>query len=953
MKRLSARQCIAGAIAWLVLGHAGLAAEAPSTAVPEGVKFRAFNASDFDLAYNAQLEAGNQERAFAIAQQAVKSAPTDRAWRLRLAQIAEWTQHPDVTAQQWRALFQMGDHSETTLDNVIKLGPLLGDAIAPLQAWAVKADAQQLNEKQWAAIKDLYEQQDVPAEGSVFFEHYYRQYQDPMLLETAAHLAEDAGDVGRTVLLAVERSVHAPLNVKWVKDTAASLIRWDCLEQARDLLLRIAPQVPENAIEFWNLLGPLAWNLRDTGTAEMAYRKKILSPQATAEDWGRLVQLVRRNHPQEAAPLAMQSYAQFGRLDDLLLALNIYASAADDTAMGLAFQTLRAPGLAEAESNSAFLQMRSAYYQRTQHPDLAWLDLGRAMRIDPSDDGAALSSLWFLVNQQRLGPLQQVMDAFRPRAQAQPDFWPAYAAGHQLLGHTQEALYWYGKQLEMTPEDALLLLTYADLLQSAGRAAEAASTRRHAWNLLQKKYAHQEDDLAMERPPELMALARLTLENSPGDPALRLVRQLVDTPTSTPLDRETALLVLGWTLGTGQYGNARTWMWRHFARLGNAQAPVWAQAQLALQFQDQNAMQGLLALPTQELPAENRYDIAFQLGHFEQALNTAYTTLESGKSQEAMVLRMRQYTPSYANYVQWGWSSEGLASQADANGQTGALGFQTLQAETRLTLTDHLQLTLTTAQTAITTDNPQFSSPQPDSDRLTQAQLRWLDNNSASTLALFERNALLEQWGVHLDYELRGEPRWDFQAGLDYGSPSTLSIPIRLGGYENDLHATLGYRFNQRQHLRISSRYSEYFSPQGTLWASGTTLDVEEDYRLKLAYPDWRVRLIASTRQLTANTTLGTFYVPINASTLTACVDLGSALMTNNSTAPYSVAWRPFMDTCMSQNDQGVGGWESGFGLVGSALGRDQLYIEFRKSEDTTAGNVTGQTLALRYRKYF
>ena len=84
---------------------------------------RSFDPQDFELAYQVLLGAGDLKRAFLVAQRAVQAVPGDRQWRRKLAQVSEWTQRPDVAAQQWLALFDQGDRSVDTVQAVIRLAP--------------------------------------------------------------------------------------------------------------------------------------------------------------------------------------------------------------------------------------------------------------------------------------------------------------------------------------------------------------------------------------------------------------------------------------------------------------------------------------------------------------------------------------------------------------------------------------------------------------------------------------------------------------------------------------------------------------------------------------------------------------------------------------------------------------------------------------------------------------
>ena len=102
-------------------------------------QLRAFNQEDFTLAFDVLLSAGDVERAFRVAQQAVQAVPRDKLWRLKLARVSEWTQRPLVAGEQWRTLFQQGERSDEVVTAVLRLMPLLNDPLMALQAWAERA----------------------------------------------------------------------------------------------------------------------------------------------------------------------------------------------------------------------------------------------------------------------------------------------------------------------------------------------------------------------------------------------------------------------------------------------------------------------------------------------------------------------------------------------------------------------------------------------------------------------------------------------------------------------------------------------------------------------------------------------------------------------------------------------------------------------------------------------
>lgn len=957
-------------------------------AAPDSPLMRPFNQEDFALAYDVLLGSGDLERAFQVARQAVQQAPKDNTWRQKLARVAEWTQRPVVAGEQWRTLFQRGDRSEETVSAVIRLASLLEDPSMALQAWAIRAGQTTLTDAQWEDVFALYENAAEPAKGSRFFEQQFGQKKIPRLLEYAARLAENAGEDARAEALYRQRTQLEPFSMDVVLRAVVSLIRRDHLREALALMQTHEGKVTAEAVEFWRLLGQVAWELREYEVAQGAYQRSARTQQATTADWSRLVFLVRQKHPAQAAGLALDAYRRFGALDQLVLGLGIYADIRDFQAQARVFKSLGVEETAKAEQEVRFLLIRAQFHQRQKLPDLAWTDLRRALQKSPDENDVVLASLWFLVDEQRTGDLSAALKQYASRAARDPAYWIAYAAGNQALDRHREAVTWYRKEIRRNPEDPLILLNYADALERSQQPGMAERIRRHAWLRLKQKFPHPENLQNLGRTPELLAMVRLAILNQPGDPGLQLVRQLAHQmrglPTNQAADGQTIALVLGWAIAKEQFANARAWMWLRYARQSQTAPPLWGDSQVALQLAETQTMDRLLTRNSEALPVYNRYDTAYALGHVQQALAISFKGMTQQDGDEPLYDRFRQHAPLHANYIQLRASRDNLGSLEQQNVRLGSVVRQGLQWEARLVPHPKLHFILEWSRMGQSSDPPKLAAVNdpirtvsaPESDQINSIEARWLGQRGESSLTVFRRHELQSYTGLRLSQTMQWGGRINLEAGLDYRTDSTLSLPLQIAGYEHGLHASLNYTLGKREYLRIAPRVTRYYTQYGDYLGSGRILDLEAGYRIRTEYPDWRVRTFATYQRASHDGGMGTsfrerlpadlrtaidsgalvpvaYFIPEGSTIWGACLGMGENVAGQNLQTIYSRAWRPFFDICLSHNTAGSEGYTGILGIAGSLTGEDHLSVQLQSSEGYVSGGGMTRSLAIRYRHYF
>jgi len=966
---LPARLLLAAACAALACPvSAAEGATAPDAADESAL--RVFQDEDYRLAYDVMISTSRLQDALRIAQQAVRERPQSRPWRRRLAQVAEWLGRAPLAAEQWRTLFRLGDRAEDTVAAVRRLAPLMDDVEAALQAWAYYAERTPLTDAQWEEIYWLFEDASEPARGSRFLEAQYRARRQPLLLTLAARQAANAGEDARALALYRERAALEPFSLEAVLQAALGHIRRDQWQEAQALLQAQAQRAPADATEFWRLLGQVAWEQRDFNTAEQAYRRTAETPQAERSDWARLIFLAGQSDPRAAAALALEAYRRYGTVEQLQQVLEMYGELGDTASQARLYQSLTAQELARAERHIPFLLGRAQFLQRRGQSEAAWQDLLRARQLAPQDSTVIQTLLWFTINERRLPELSRALQQYRTLAIDDPEFWPAYAAGHQLLGHLQEALAWQRLALQRRDDDPLLLLNYADTLELLGHTGMADRLRRHAWGLLQQQRPQQPADLrALGQKPELQAWARLALRDRSGDPGLALAQQLAGQLRSDAVDAATREqidnLLLGWMALKEQPEQARRWLLQNYLRQ-RREAPAWAEAQIALQQGDTARMAALLARGQRTLPPETRYELALALGQTPLALQTAQEGMAQAGPAQAMHERLRQLAPPNAHYLQL----RALNERIDILERRG------LQFEGRWVASPGLHVLAGASRIGQSVSEPNLATLLPGSDQLDRIELRWLGPQHENRLTVQQRNGIEYVPGLRLYRSARPTARLDYEIGLDYRHESTLTLPLRAAGYESGVYGNVIYSLDRRNYLRVAPRWSRYATQTHDELGSSRMLELEAGHRLQTEFPAWRARVYAVGQDYTRDGSISAanltrlpaylqtsiasgalsaadYFIPQNNTTLGACVTMGDTGAAAGQRGGWRRAWRPFMDLCLSHNTAAGDGYTGLLGVAGSLAGPDELALQWQGSDGAVPGSAAAQSLSIRYRHYF
>lgn len=946
------------------------AAPAAPTATPQarGAVLRAFDEADYRLAYDALIAAGRLEPAQALAQAAVLARPRDPAWRQRLIQVATWRSDVTVLSQQWLELFALGDRSPQVLREVARLAPLQNQ---PLQAIAARQALLALSppsRADWLDLARLYEQAAEPRQGSLWFEAQFARSRWPLLLELAAQLAERGGDDARAIALYEQRAAQPPFMLAAVTAAASLRLRGGdeagALRTLRSALPQVqalassaepAPGAAQDAAQsavYWRLLAELAWDLQDSATAQVAYTQVGPRSDSGYADWSRWISLSAQTQPREAALLAQQAWQRLGESDFFLLALELFDRVGDNAGAERALTQLSPAQAERLASVPRYWLLRAQWHSRQQRPDAAWADTQRARALSPLDPELAQAALWMAIDQNRVRALPALLAELTPRAGQNPALAAALAAGHLHLHQTRLALPWQQRQLRAQPGDALAWLAYADSLQSLGHAGQAGRVRVHAWALL-RAVAARAPDAPQAPDAQLWALYRLALSEPGSERARRVALHLAGRLRHLPTQADDAMareLVLGWLIQADQPLAARAWMWQRYLRETAQAAPLWAQAQVALQLQDSPSLAHLLQAneSASAWPSASRFDAQLSLGRVDAALHQARARLAQGDDPELQE-RLRLHAPQRMAYVQTQISA---AHSSDAHGTQA-------QLEARLWLRSSLSLTVQANQMPTQIDTPALRGSAPPrqpwrasldaSEGPWHWQAQWLQRDGTAGLAVQAQRSL--QAGVQLD------------AALSWRMDTTLNTALALDGRMSAAQLGLSGAWDRRWGWRVSAQASQLQTQDGIALGAGRGLDLELNYALRRDAPAWRLRAWASWRryspatapaglaladpQLSAEQALA-LYLPADSSLWGVCAGLGDNLG-GQSLFTYSRAWGPYGEVCVDNADRAVSGT---LGWAGAIDGLDQLRVEWIRT-GAGANTSSGQSWLARYRRYF
>jgi len=943
---------------------AASAAGAPAAGDPK----LPFDDGAYLLAFQTFLANRNQSDAWRVASSAVRQAPTNIAWRERLAQVSEWVGKPEDALEHWRTLATLtagpgGDRAilNRALQSVLRLAPSLNDDEVMLSTWTQVGTMRKLTVEETLGIVALTERLGRPEEGMQWLLESDRRQPDRRLLETRVDLAERMGDLPAAIdalrLLIQRDGTTMPRAMRLARMHG---VRGEHA-MAYEALAPLAGKAAETDLDYWRLLANLAWTLQIESQALTALTITTRQGELDPIEADRLVQLLRTRSPQDAARFSETAWVKLKQPSHLIGALDLWWNAREMKELDRLFGSLDAETEKAMASESYFWLLRAQWHQSRNEMAAAMADMRRALAAVPDSVDTRVAYLFMLIDSGERVELQRMLSSWHQQAVQNPAYDPAYAAGYMVLEQPKEALPFWRRQAPLHPNDPMWSASYADVLEAAGLLRSAQQVRIQALALTRQRL--NDPALRDKIPPDLLQslqlqLARLDLATTHGDDQLRAIAMLAGRqglladPAVSSANRAAALeLVLGWMLSTEQHDQARVWLWRRYAT--TVSKPDWAEMSLALHDGDLARISELFNRPgADRLPDGLRIEALQALGQTARA-----------QALRIALLQRHDDDGQHEAYTDTAWRQSrrveyGLDLGRDsvhANRQSLALWLPLSQT---LRLRVGAEQSSQRAGLSRSTGTPELGLIATQ-DRALSALLQFEPDRALQFEASLGHRAA-ERSFVTGTLSATAQPtaRLQLRADLGFNARATDTAPLAVAGRQQEARLSGDLRLTQTNPVRITLRAAQLGLQSGEHLGSALGLDWEIGQVLRGATPDLSVRAFGNytrysrtgsalpgwTARLTPDGSQpeAAFFVPD--SFALHGVGLSAGLAARDS---YTRAWRPFLDLSLTHHSRLGAGYGATVGAAGRLLGSDQLLVQFSTSRSGSGSDA--RALGLRY----
>lgn len=920
---------------------------------PKSPAMRPYDERVYPFAYDVFLANGNLEDAFRVAEAAVAQRPEDLAWREKLARVAEWSRRPAEALDQWLYLAQHG--REDAWQGVLRLAPGLGadeTLFLAMRHRVERKDASPAELRQFAA---LYERLGRPRDGIAWFAARYASTRQVVALELAANLADRSGERDKAIEFNQQLiAVQGPSEERLLR-TATLLVLAGKFRAAHDLLNGFRSRVRPEAGEYWDLLGDLAWRLQEDESAIFAYRALSTRKEADPGEFDRLVTLLRDSSPEEAARVAEFGYERFHTPGLLLTALEIHWERKNLPRLRALFAGIDAQAEKGFATIPFFYSLRAQFRQAEGDLKGARADLTQAIAIAPQNLELKTALAWLLIDARDNAALRKQLDEIARSAGDARDTRALQAAGWITLGEPRRALPFYSRLVQDKPEDYLQLMGYADALEQAGREGDSARVRRQAWAVVRKAYARDPDKADQ---PLRENIARLALTLAPGDPALAVVRDLLrrdsarsDAPDEKNRASAVKELVLSWAISTGQFSNAKAWLWLQYGR--KLAVPGWAEASVALGEDDVEAAERLLADSGKDIPVRSRIEAARLVGQVRLAQTLAFDEQGRAPDDDALHLQLADSLLAGANRLIGGAMSS----------LRGVVRSQPRELQAQVWVAPRLRLALEWREAWQSRTDAAVLAAIPRRDRETRITLRRLLDSGWAEVGVGERQAFASQASLRASLFTQWDRRFSTLISAARNERTLDSTALAVAGSKDELAARALYTFAKREYFSGGLRSVRYQTQNGAHLGSGSAVEGELGHRVRTEYPDLTLRLTAATYRFTASgnddaqtaqlNPAGTlpgapFFIPQNSRILGAGIGFGESMRES-----YSRAIRPYGSFSRTSSSLAGSGYNALVGAGGSLFGTDQLSLYWNRARGGGTSGASILEYGLRYEYLF
>lgn len=879
----------------------------------------AYAPAHFELAYTAFLGNRDLPRAFDAARIAVEQEPDSPVWRERLAQVAEWTNQPEIAMAQWRWL-ALHQGKESAWQSWMRLAGGLFDYAA--QITGLQHMSHENDDRYARRIVKLYEDLGQP-EGALAWlktQGDLARHPDLLLLraEVLMHLGRDAEAIS-TYRQYLKQNVASPdLAVR----ISGMMMRAGLYREAFDVLKKSRAQAKPKDQSFWLNLGELAWQQKNDDEVIAAYRVLSDSPDAELFERQRLFMAIKHGNPKLAAQTAERYWLKSAQIELFMDAASTYAELNDWREVKRLYERAEALNLREYRRNFQYVSLRAEMHQHQGNLAAAVQDREFLVRHFPASAGAKESLLWLLLDTHQSGRLEYYLHKWTRLIGRTPSLWDVYAAGQLALGNTDGALMVYRRTVKSHEKDDLWMLNYADALEAAGQKDSAWKIRRQIW---QQRFARKSAWRNIQAH-DIEALRLLLLD----EPALgqgvlwKLLRE--NTPA---LKQNTQFIELAtaWLNDHDQNDAMHRWLLHRYANWLNT--PLGVRISDALARHDREAAQEILG--QEAIPANDRMNLSYLAERYNDAAELAFGAMDRARHDESMyeqaapMLLHNDHTLGAMTAFRNLYDYKEMERSINTTGQR--IG--------------GLKLDLSLHQTSRFGANPAILAYAPN-ETGGEISLHQIGSAYVNTLTLKLSQSLNTQAGILFSQMRQIGSRLRLKIEMAYNDVANETPLMRLIGRRNQIALQSNYRIDDRNELETRGELNQYHSIDQQHMGSGQSFSTTLTHHLSDAHPALQgiVNGTWSTFQAAGTLLSGRtaslippgqpnnpgYFLPQNIHEISTYAHVGDMI---DSSLPardfeYMGEVGRYYDTVYG------GGWRMNAGIAGRVIGADRLQVFLR-----------------------
>ncbi|GAB4468010.1 MAG: hypothetical protein OHK0044_09160 [Burkholderiaceae bacterium] len=894
----------------------------------------------YALSYEVFLANRNLKDALAVAQAAVRQAPKNATWRLRLAQVADWSGKPALALEQWHAVARLTDDAAAWREVLIRAPQVFDYA-----RWAeALARALRRRPDDLEALRNLaqaYELLGEPERAVALLRRHADGPHRRAVLELLATLAERTGDdaLRRSTLRMLARD--DPRSVGYATRLAAAEAQRGDVAAAFAALAAVAAHADARDGDFWDAYAELARQTGRQREAIGAYRKLVESGHTDERHYAALSELLERDAPGEAAAIAAQGFVRFGNPYLARRALYLYQRAGDAAGTRAFLAALTDAQRSALAQDAHFLYQRALFEFADGRPAAALADARAALRLQPDNAEFRALAVWALIALRDAPALRATLRAWAGVAEHESELWAPFAAGWLALHEPVQALRYLRMQVR-TSNDPLWWLNVADALEQTGAADAAWRVRRHAWLGLERADRATDGERAREVEARRVALA-MTFESSD---AARARMFALFKRGGQPIGGPARDAALGYWIGRGAAEIAQAWL---LATYANAlERPAWARLAAALANDDRAELETLLDTVADWLPAADRIEAAQRTGRVADAQTLAFDRLAFAPGHDDLHGRLMALVTAAPPHASFGWNAL----------RQRPLRERAWVVDGAANVSPRLQVGVAVHEVARESTDAAQLVDVPATERVQSLSAR---HEIAGSGELRAQLAARDGFGTGVGLVLQGErdlaPRLRLGVRLGLDDAATDNALLRIGGRRDTAGATAYARLSHREFVAASFEANRYAALDGGALGRGRIARIEAGHLVRTEYPDLTLRLTAADLRYAAaaglDTRLAALLPPAarpgatNAALLprsTAQFGIGIALG-DSARSGDARAWQPWAAGALLHDRTSGANTEWQLGIGGSVLGADRL-------EFTAAGGSTRGSDAAPYRQF-